>query len=458
MGSSYQKFVETVLYPLDVMRRGSNELELLTELEHSQWFEPVKLHDLRLVSLQKLLDHAVRYVPFYQKRFADAGFDPQMVKDFDDLKKLPILTKQDIQENSEDLISTCYPRVELVENRTGGSTGSPLVFYHHKERLDSRQAATLRHNRWAGYKVGCKTAILWGHQRDISLYRSFKARLRNLLIDRQLICDSGSFSEETLSRFTRDFRSFRPEVIVAYANSLGMVVDYCTAKKIELPIPHCIITSAEVLTDENRAKIESYFDVRIFDRYGSRETSIIASECEAHDGLHINAENLHLEFIESGKDVEADAVGEIIVTDFGNWAFPFIRYQIGDMGSPATGVCGCGRTLPRMQMIAGRTTDFLCAPDGRKVSGAALTIYLAAKVPGVRQAQIIQRERTTLIFNLVVDQSFGQSSLNLIREKVTHFFGEQMQFVPNYLDTIPKESSGKYRFSICELPTVETTQ
>ena len=79
-------------------------------------------------------------------------------------------------------------------------------------------------------------------------------------------------------------------------------------------------------------------------------------------------------------------------------------------------------------MIAGRTTDFLCAPDGRKVSGAALTIYLAAKVPGVRQAQIIQRERTTLIFNLVVDQSFNQSSLDLIREKVTHFFGESMQY------------------------------
>jgi phenylacetate-CoA ligase len=453
MGSSYQKFVETVLYPLDVKRRGSHELELLARLERSQRLEPDLLRNMRFGSLLKLLDHAARYVPFYQKRFADAGFDPQMVKGFDDLKKLPILTKQDIQENREALISTCYPRTDLVENRTGGSTGSPLVFYHHQERLDSRQAATLRHNRWAGYKVGCKTAILWGHQRDINLYRSFKARLRNLLIDRQLICDSGSFSDETLSQFTRDFRHFRPEILVAYANSLGMVVDYCIDQKIELPKPRGIITSAEVLTDENRARIERYFDVKVFDRYGSRETSVIASECEAHDGLHINAENLYLEFIENGHDVKPSAVGEIIVTDLGNWAFPFIRYQIGDMGSPAEGVCRCGKTLPRMQMIAGRTTDFLYAPDGRKVSGAALTIYLAAKVPGVRQAQIIQRERTTLIFNLVVDQSFNQSSLDLIREKVTHFFGESMQIVPNYVETIPKEPSGKYRFSICELPS-----
>jgi phenylacetate-CoA ligase len=458
MRSPYQKFVERVLYPLDVMRRGSRELRILNRLEETEWFQPEKLHDLRLGALLQLLDHAARYVPFYQKRFAAAGFDPQMVKDFDDLKKLPILTKQDIQENREELISTFYERGELVENRTGGSTGSPLIFYHHRERLDTRQAATLRHNRWASYKVGCKTAILWGHQQDISLYRSFKARLRNLLIDRQLICDSGSFSEETLSQFTHNFRRFRPEIILAYANSLGLVVDYCTAKKIELPRPRGIITSAEVLTDENRAKIESYFDVRVFDRYGSRETSVIASECEAHDGLHINAENLYLEFSEHDKDVEPGEVGEIMVTDLGNFAFPFIRYQIGDMGSPAAGVCRCGRTLPRMQMIAGRTTDFLLAPDGRKVSGAALTIYLAAKVPGVRQAQIIQRERTTLIFNLAVNQSFDQSSLDLIREKVTHFFGASMQIVPNYVEAIPKEPSGKYRFSICELPPVELTR
>jgi len=458
MESLYQKFVETVLYPLDVKRRGSQELELLARLERSQRFEPEKLHDLRLGALLKLLDHATRYVPFYQKRFADAGFDINTVKDFDDLKRLPILTKRDIQEHRKELISTFYSPDDLVENRTGGSTGSPLVFYHHKERLDSRQAATLRHNRWAGYKVGCKTAIIWGHQHDISLYSSSKARLRNLLIDRQLICDSGSFSEETLSQFTRDFRRFRPEVIVAYANSLGMVVDYCTAKKIELPRPRGIITSSEVLTDENRAKIESYFDVKVFDRYGSRETSVLASECEAHAGLHINAENLYLEFVQHGKDVEPDVVGEIIVTDLGNWAFPFIRYQIGDLGSPAEGVCRCGRTLPRMQMIAGRTTDFLCAPDGRKVSGVVLATYLATKVPGVRQVQIIQRERTTLIFNLAVDQSFDQSSLAQIREKVTFFFGETMQFTPNYVEAIPKEPSGKYRFSICDLTPAETTQ
>ena len=106
MGSPYQKLVERILYPLDVMRRGSRELRILARLEETERFESEKLHDLRLGALLQLLDHAARYVPFYQERFAEAGFDPQMVKDFDDLKKLPVLTKQDIQENREKLIST----------------------------------------------------------------------------------------------------------------------------------------------------------------------------------------------------------------------------------------------------------------------------------------------------------------------------------------------------------------
>jgi phenylacetate-CoA ligase len=455
MNSQYQKFVAQFLYPLDVKRRGSHELEKLKQLEATQWWEPDRLHDLRLGQLLKLLNHAGHHVPFYQKRFADAGFDPLRVKDFDDLRKLPILTKSDIQNHREQLISDSFRRADLTENRTGGSTGSPLVFYHDQSRLDSRQAATLRHNRWTGYRIGCKTAILWGHQSDLNRFRSLKARLHNLLIDRQLICDSSSFSEETLDRFVTDYQKFQPDVILAYANSIALVVDFCQGKGIRLSPPRSIITSAEVLTEDNRLKIETYFQRRIFDRYGSRETSVIASECKIHDGLHINAENLYLEFLDQGRSVAPGEVGEIIVTDLGNLAFPFIRYQIGDMGSPASGSCRCGRSLPRMQMVAGRTTDFLLAPDGRRVSGAALTIYLAAKVPGVRQAQIIQRKKEVLIFNLSVAPDFGEASKAQIRQKVEHFFGPGMQVIFNFVDGIAREPSGKYRFSICELRAEE---
>jgi phenylacetate-CoA ligase len=98
-----------------------------------------ELHNLRLGRLKDLLLHARKHVPFYQKRFAEAGFDPEKLKGFEDLDRMPLLTKQDIQNNREQLISNFYHRSQLIENRTGGSTGSPLRFYHHRDRLDSRQ-------------------------------------------------------------------------------------------------------------------------------------------------------------------------------------------------------------------------------------------------------------------------------------------------------------------------------
>jgi phenylacetate-CoA ligase len=254
--------------------------------------------------------------------------------------------------------------------------------------------------------------------------------------------------------FAERFREFKPPIILAYANSLATMVDFYLEKGIELPSPQAIITSAEVLTDENRAIIEKYFHAPIFDRYGARETSVIASECSAHDGMHICAEYLHLEFLKDGCDAEIGEEGEIIVTKLSNLAFPFIRYQIGDVGSPAASGCSCGVTLPKMKMVAGRTTDFLLAPDGRRVSGAALTIYLAAKVQGIRQAQIVQRELGKLTFNLVLGSEFNDDSRRHLRERVNHFFGPNMEIEINSVDEIPREASGKYRFSICQVASV----
>lgn len=446
-----QKLIEKVLYPLLARYHRSSELKVLKSLMRSQYFSEDELHFLRLERLKAILRHAAYYVPFYKRRFVAAGFDPKDLKDFDDLRKLPLLTKTAIQEHRNELLSEYFQPEELIENRTGGSTGSPLLFYLNRERLDSRQGATLRHNLWAGYRIGCKAAIIWGHQSDLSLFTSAKARVRNRLIDRTIMVDAASFSEDSLREFARRFRSFRPEVVVAYANAVGELVDFCVAEGINLPSPKSIITSAEVLTDDNRSKIEQYFGAKVFDRYGCREVSVIASECEAHDGLHISAENLLVEFLVDDRQADPGEVGKVVVTDLGNYAFPFIRYEIGDLGSPAHGSCSCGRVLPRMQMVAGRTSDFLRTADGRRVSGTALTILLAAKVKGVRQAQIVQRELTKLVFKLVVDDEFDDDSRQLIRKQVAHFFGDRMEFTLEFVDEIPREASGKYRFSICEL-------
>ncbi len=448
-----QKAIAELIYPAIARWRGSRELALLQELRRTQYLSADQLHELRLARLRIVLEHAGNYVPFYRRRFQEAGFNPSQVSSFSDLQKLPVLTKRDIQEHQDELRSEQFAVSELIANRTGGSTGAPLQFYHEAQRWQERQAATLRHNEWAGYRIGDKVALIWGHRSDLSGLGSLRARMRNAILDRQLILDSSNLTEKTLEDFAARFRRFRPRVILAYANSLAEVVNYCVDRRIQLPPPLSIITSAEVLTAERRKTIEDYFGVCVFDRYGSRETSVIASECNAHDGLHICAEYLHLEFVERGQPVAVGEPGEILVTVLGNLAFPWIRYQIGDIGSPAPEAeCSCGVRLPKMQMVAGRVTDFLLAPDGRKVSGAALTIHLVATIPGIKQAQIVQEAKARLDFNLVVTADFQDSERLAVEEKVREYFGPTMTVAYHYLPEIPKESSGKYRFSICKIP------
>ena len=134
---------------------------------------------------------------------------------------------------------------------------------------------------------------------------------------------------------------------------------------------------------------------------------------------------------------------------------PIIRYRIRDMGSAAADTCTCGRNLPLMNMVGGRVTDFLVTPAGDVVSGAAMTIYFVAHVPGVAQAQLVQKERDRLLVRMVKDASFGDESHAKIREAVKKFFGPGMTYEVELVPEIPSEASGKYRFSISEIDPLE---
>jgi phenylacetate-CoA ligase len=375
-----------------------------------------------------------------------------MVNSLDDLQRLPILTKSDIQQNVESLRASNYYSDMLVANKTGGSTGKPLHFYHDKDRIFSRQAATFRHNRWAGWDIGMKTASLWGHRSDLAEFETWKIKTRNFLIDRLTILDTSSITGEKLVEFHRQLKKVRPEIYIAYANAIYLFARFLKEKGIsDYHRPHSIITSAEVLEESQRQLIESVFECKVFDRYGSRETSVIASECDCHSGLHIGAEGFIVEFIKNDKPAAPGELGKIIITDLLNYGMPFIRYQIEDVGASSDKLCECGRGLPLMKMAAGRVTDFLVTPDGKIISGAALTIYLIVNTPGVAQAQLIQENVNEIIIKIVKGEKFGEDSIKFLNNEIPRFFGNGVKYNLEFVDSIPVESSGKYRFSISKI-------
>lgn len=445
--------IKYVTYPLWLMKNNKYRvLSYLKEYESKQYDAISTIREEQLISLKKMVCHAYDTCSFYRDRMDQHGIKPKDIHDFSDYLKIPMLTKQDIQENLQALTSTKYVQQELVANRTGGSTGSPLRYYHDRERTLTLQATAMLHFRWAGLEIGDKMGIIWGNRRDMSTANSIKAKIRDYFTVRSKILDSSSITEESLRAFAEELRIFKPKVIQAYANSMYLFAEYCRQMNIRDIRPFSIVTSAEVLHPHERKLIEEVFECKVFDFYGCREVSTIASECEKHTGLHLNATTLYVEFVnDAGQLVENGCQGNIVITDLLNYGMPFIRYKIEDIGALTNTTCSCGRGLPLMEMIAGRTTDFIKTPDGRKVSGSALTIYLIAAVPGIRQAQIVQDQVDHLIFNVAADPEFKISGLNILKDKVAELFGKSMRYDIQYVNNVPKEASGKYRFSISKI-------
>jgi len=281
---SYSRLVRNFLYPLDRWRSGDGrELRYRREFEQSQFLPPDQLRALTLTRLRRLVDHAYERCPYYRRQFHAAGFGPGDLNSPEDLSAIPVLEKRDIQQHRDEMVARNWPGKDLIENRTGGSTGSPICFFLSHDRKCSRAAATWRHNRWAGWDVGDKVAVIWGALSDAP-HATWKARLRNKLIDRTLWLNTAHITEEKLERFCSALERFRPKHVLAYAKSLVLLAQYLESRRLRPPRPQSIVTSAEVLEPFERELAEEVFGCPVFNRYGCREVSVIASECGERDG------------------------------------------------------------------------------------------------------------------------------------------------------------------------------
>lgn len=446
--SLYQKLVRNVLYPLDRRRSGDGaELGYLREYESTQYLSTAKMRDLQLRRLKRLVEHAYQQCPFYRKQFDAASVSPGDVQTLDDLRAFPILEKRHIQDSRDAMVADNWPRDDLMPNRTGGSTGTPISFFVSRDRFCSRAAATWRHNHWAGFDVGDCSATLWGAARDIP-QNTWKKRLRNLLIDRQITLDTGNITEAKLQAFHVALKRFRPKTIVAYANSIALLARYIKSRHLPAYQPHSIIASAEVLEPSARTLIEEVFGCRVFNRYGCREVSVIASECERHNGLHLMAEGLYVEVVQGNRPAQPGEVGEVLVTDLLNLAMPLVRYRIGDMAVADDAPCDCGRGLPRLRTVEGRVTDFLVGTDGRLVSGAVLTVAVVAKRPTLGQVQLWQDTPGRVLYKVRSNDGRPslQADLQFLESETQCYLGPGTKVEFEFVDELPCEPSGKYIF------------
>jgi phenylacetate-CoA ligase len=446
--------IRNVIHPLWAKLNHPAFARYLREFERNQYLHPDDLRQLQLRRLRQQLVDAYRYVPFYRHRMTQAGLTPLDIRTHEDLRLLPVLTKRDIQDHQDLLVSSNVPPSKREQNQTGGSTGSPLQFFVDYERNDSRMASTARHNSWAGLRIGDWHTQLWGSRYDLGDEPDPTPLWRQKLLYRDLPLHTADVTEASMMKYVDILRKYRPRSMVSYAQSAVLFAEFCNANKIHDITFDSMIVSAEMLLPGKRQILEETFRGKVFDRYGCREVSVIASECEYHRGLHVNADALIIE-VEAAPNLPS-GMGRVLVTDLLNRSMPLIRYEIGDLASLDTEMhCPCGRSLPLIGNIQGRTSDFLRLPSGRMVAGPSLAL-LAADMRDVRQVQFIQADPSHVTLKVVAGNGYSQRTEQELRRRLQPYLGKESSLTIVTADSIPSEPSGKYRFvkttDVAEIP------
>lgn len=337
----------------------------------------------------------------------------------------------------------------VYENYSGGSTGVPIRFWQDQRYRIDLGAATQRANRLAGLFTGARVAKLWGAPQDRRKIEGPLGRARLWLLNQRYF-DTFDMGPERMAAYHADLEAFQPDFIQAYASSALLMARFLRGRGLRPTYPRrAMISSAEKLTQAMRSEIEAVFPAPVFDRYGSREVSGIAAECDAHQGLHIAMSSYIVEVVDPRTlvPVPDGQPGEIVITVLNNYAMPFLRYRIGDLGILDRSTCPCGRPTDRLRELVGRTSDNFLMADGRIVHGEYFTHIFYGR-EGIEQFQFEQHTPDEYTLRIVPTARYRPGTSGEIESEVRQIIGPAARLQLELREAIPRTASGKYRFTL----------
>ena len=430
---------------LDLLR-GRHTIERLHFLRRSQHWDRTMLRSWQLTRLNELLQQARDNSGYYARLLRDI---PLPLKGLEDLARIPILTKTLIQENFEGLQCRHMPRSRFVLARTGGSTGEPTYYYWDKRGMDWNRASVYRSAEWAGVALGERTVQMSGSRYDYNNAQKLLHRLTYFL-QRYRDYSVAFMTEDLLERYYQGLCQWRPTSIWGYASGIHAFADYIRKHHpgTSFDFLQALITSSETLRPEQRELINQVFGSnKVYDHYGSREM-YMGAECREHHGYHMHSEVLLIEVVDrDNRPCRPGEPGRILITDLSNQVFPFIRYEIGDVGVLADETpCRCGINLPRLAKIEGRIADVLVLP-GRLLTTPNIAVMMS-DMRGIKSYQIRQDSLDEIKLFIVPDSHYTEAVGHHVIDAFRQMAGDGVRVNIEIVPEIAVSESGKRRFII----------
>lgn len=417
-------------------------MSLLNYILKNQWLSPNKIKDIQNKRLRRLIKHAYYNVPYYNKLFSKNNLLPADIKTSDDLQKIPITTKDEIQKLSLDQIISKKVRIKNCKKEyTSGSTGKCLTIYLSKKDELLRNLMDFRSLLAMGCKIFDKVALI----RTYRTYVSKKFEEKITYIFKRTISAYLPLKDQIYY-----LNEFKPNIIWGFPNCLKLITKFISDNKIIHLNPKVIFSSGEMLDDNTRHYLEKIFNVKVYDLYTSAELSITAWECERHNGYHINSDSIILEITKDGKRLKYGDEGEIVCTNLINYTMPLIRYNLEDIGVLSEKLCECGRCFPILKEIKGRCDDMIILRDRTILHNHILSVYIY-NIPGLFQYKLIQEdfEKFKLFYSPkeIINDNLKRYIKNNFQKHINNI---HINFIG--VDSIPKDKSGKLRKFISLIP------
>ncbi len=422
-----------------------NSALLLQRMRANVWLSKQELEAVQRKKLRSLLVHAHENVPYYANLFRSSGIDPHDIKDVEDLVWIPTTSKLKLQSLPPEEILARGTRPEnCIADVTSGSTGIPLHVYFTKEDYQFRSLMFIRTFMETGYRLKHRQAIVC----DTRFVSSKAYWIQKVGLFRKLYVPV----QASLERQIEMLRNYRPDYIHGYAVSLGVVAREIIRRGIRDIAPRGVCTGAELVSRRTREIINTAFQVDMVDTYATIESGVIAFECSAHRGYHINMDGVVVEFLKDGKRAQPGERGRVVITNLQSFAMPIIRYELGDVCVPSADSCPCGRALPLMSVVEGRVDDLVRTPSGKIISPNSITNTLEA-LEGINEFRVVQKSLDSMDVQLVKGRGFTMKVPNEVRQLLCELVGSDVAIHVVVVEQIPAEYTGKIRSVISLLAT-----
>jgi phenylacetate-CoA ligase len=449
--------VARIAWPALVDPVGAVFLSLQHQLDQSERAPPERVRARQLRQLDRLLRHAHAAIPFYRDRLTAAGYAPDRALTAELWAGLPLLRRAEVQAAEEAVRSATVPagHGKTFIDSTSGSTGRPLRVLKTELTTVLFNAVTLRNHLWHARDLKARLAIIRRDRSGRSWHPDGSSQPlwgfptgRIFETGRSLMLDIRCSIAQQIDWLQRQ----EPAYLNTFPSNLDLLARHAREHGAAIPSLRQLSTFGELVTPDLREACRDAFGVAIADIYSSVETGYIALQCPADDSLyHVQAEVALVEILDpAGNPCSPGEAGEVVVTPLHNFATPLIRYAIGDFAVPG-GPCGCGRTLPTLARIMGRTRNAVVLPDGRR-RWATVGPKKLAKIHAVRQIQVVQHTVDDIEVKLVVARPLEAGEEARIRSNIQEDLGHPFPVRFSYHAEIPLGPGGKYEDFVSEVP------